>query len=129
MGSGLMDRLLGDLMKDDASHGLVNLALERLHKMPTDGLSFAILISRDPELVAVIESCLQLFDNGLLLLRHLILWRKSIVRIDTKFALRKISDMSHARLHREILPEKPLDGPGLRGAFDDDEMLGHSAGG
>ena len=59
-----LDRFLRNFMEDHAAHG--NLGLEDLEKVPSDSLTFAVLISCQEEFVGLFEELLELGDLFLL---------------------------------------------------------------
>ena len=56
VGERLFDGGLGDLMEDHAMNG--DLGLEHLDQMPGDGLTLAVLVSGEIELVGLLEKLL-----------------------------------------------------------------------
>ncbi len=90
-----------------------HLRLQRLHQVPGDGLSFAILIGREVQRVGMLQRVPQ-FGNGFLLVRADDVIRfESIFDVDAELAvfrlvggrhlagLRKIADMAH-RCHDRV---------------------------
>ncbi|CAB4917768.1 unannotated protein [freshwater metagenome] len=65
IGGGREDRRLGDLVEDHASNG--DFGVQGLEEMPGDGLTLAVGVSGEIQLVGVLEQAFELCDLALLL--------------------------------------------------------------
>jgi hypothetical protein len=130
---GFVDRLVGDLVKDDPSHR--DVGLQQLDDMPADALAFAILIGREQQLVGSGQLPLELRQMLLLVPRDDVERLETAVDVDTEpcpgllleprrnlvGALRQVAYVAVAGLHLEVLAQDPGEGLGLGRRFDDYE--------
>ena len=70
--NGIENRRLRDFMKDDTA-GMLLIKPENLTQMPGNGLSLAVLIGCEPDLLGLLGSLLQAGHHLLLIFRNLIL--------------------------------------------------------
>ena len=75
-----LDRFLRDFVEDHAAHG--NLGLEDLEKVPSDSLTFAVLISCQEEFVGLFQELLELGDLFLLVGIDNVIRGKAILNVD-----------------------------------------------
>jgi hypothetical protein len=125
VGDGLLDRALGDLVEDHPKHrALAELAaaLEQLVDMPGDGLALTVGVGGQIERLAVLELLGDGLDVLLVALDDLIFHREAVVRIDRPLLGDEIAHMAIGGHDLEAGSEVLLDGLGLGGRFDDDEI-------
>ena len=96
-------------MKHD-SLGPRGVESENLIKMPRNGLSLAVLITREPHHVGFLRLTLQSRHEFLLLGRNFIYRGKIIGNVDAEILLVKIADMSVARHHLVVITQKFFNG-------------------
>ena len=75
-----LDRFLRDFVEDHAAHG--NLGLEDLEKVPSDSLTFAVLISCQEEFVGLFQELLELGDLFLLVGIDNVIRGEAILNVD-----------------------------------------------
>lgn len=93
MGDSMFDSRLRDLMEHDTIY-LRRIDTESLTEMPSDSLSFSILIGCYPYLLGSFCILLEFCDSFFLFRRYLIFWDESTRNIDTKVFSRKITYMA-----------------------------------
>ncbi len=121
-------------MEDHPPHG--DLRLEHLEQMPGDGLSLAVFIRREQELVGALQELLERRDVRLAVRRHQIDGREVVgdidgVGVDVLVALAQlllqlardgqVTDVTDGGFHDKALPQILLDGGGFGRGLDDDE--------
>jgi hypothetical protein len=123
---GGLDGLLGDLVEHHAEDlGTVLAISEFLLQMETDGLPFAVRVSRQVDFFHLFGSLLQLTDELLLSFDYLVARFKPVVYIDGQVAFGQILDVPQRRLHNVLLAEIFIDGFGLRRRLHDYQSLRH----
>jgi hypothetical protein len=115
----VVDRRAGDLVEHHALHR--HLRLELLEEVPADGLTLAILIGREEELVRRLQRRLQLPDDVLLVLVDDVGRFEAVVHIDAEPFGGQVTDVADRRLDDEIVAQEPGDGAGLGWGFDNHE--------
>ena len=131
----LLDRVLGDLVEDDAADR--NFRLEHLRQVPADRLAFAIGVGREQQLGRVLERGLQVRDLLPLVARDDVVGREVLLDVDAEPApvllldllrhfggrLGQIADVAVARLDPVLVAEEAAERLRLRGRLDDDKRL------
>ena len=118
----LLDRVLGDGVKDDAFDLLVledALLVENVEQMPGDGFAFAIRIGGENDLVGALDGVGDGGDALGALGVHLPEHREIIVGVDGAILGRQIADMAVAGDHIEIAPQIFIDGLRFGRRLDD----------
>ena len=123
----LQDGGLGDLGKHDAL-GLLGLQSERLHEVPADGLSFTVLIRREPHHLGFLRQGFQLGHHLFARGADLVLGGEIVLDVDAFVALGQVPDVPHGRLHHEVFAEVAFNGFRLGGRLYNDEVFGHGGG-
>jgi len=133
MGDGVLNGVLGDLVEDDAFDR--NRRFELIEQVPSDGLTLAVLIRREYELVCFLEQLLELGHLLLLLRRHDIDRLETVVDVDAEArprltlvlgrnlisTLGQIADVSDRGVHDIAVAEIARDAADLVGRLDNDE--------
>ena len=128
----LLDRVLGDLVEDDATHR--NLRLEHLREMPADRFAFAVGVGREQQLGRVLDRGLQMRDLLLLVVGNDVVRREVAVDVDAEAApllfldllghlggrLGQIADVAVARLDAILRAEEASQRLRLRRRLHDD---------
>jgi hypothetical protein len=133
---GALDALARDLVESQALHG--HLGLEHLEQVPGDGLSLAVLIGGEVDLLGVLELGLDLGDDLALLRADHIVGLEAVLDVHRELAhgalalawgqlagLRKVADVADARHHVVLRTKERADGARLRGRLDDHELARH----
>ena len=118
LGDGLVDHLLGDLVKGHPV-GLVVGDVQQLLQMPGDGLPLPVRVGGQIDFAALLGRLLQVADGVLLALDGLVVGLKAVFHVHAQLALGQVPDMAHGRLH--LIPRSKVfpDGLGLgRGLYD-----------
>ncbi len=133
-----LDRLGGDLVEDHPPDR--DLRLEHLDQVPGDALALAVLISREQELVSLLQLLAELGDVRLavggdqveggevLLDVDRILLDVVVAGLDLFFEIggsSQVADVADGGFDHEVITQVLLDGGGFRGGLDDDERAGH----
>ena len=96
-------------MKDNAL-GFIYGQIQHLGQVPSDSLSLAVLIGCQPYGVNLLSQTRQLLDHSLLVGQHLVVGGKSLLDLHAEALLRKVADVTEARLYDVVLTQKTLDG-------------------
>ena len=122
----IVDRVFGDLVKNDSMYGLVDqlaLFLEQFNEMPGNGLTLSIRVSREIQRVCLSQG----LDNGsyvfFIALDDLVFHREAIFRIDCALLGHKVADMAIRSQYLEILAEILLYSLRLCRRFNDYQIL------
>ena len=95
VGDRVEDRLAGDLVEDHPVHGDV-LRLQLVEEVPGDGLTLAVLVRGEVQLVGVLEQRLELGDVRLLVARHHVVGLEAVLDVDREAAPRLVLDAGRA---------------------------------
>ena len=121
----MLDGVGGDLVED---HPLDrHTRVEHLEQMPRDGLTLAILIGREIELVGLLQERLEVLDLVLLVGRHHVERLEMVLGVDAETRplhtficrrdlgrlRREIAHVADRRLDDELVAEEATDGPSL----------------
>ena len=120
-GNGLVDHLLGDLVKGDPV-GLVIGDPQQLLEMPGDSLALPVRVGGQKDFSALLGRLLQVVDDLFLALDRLIIQREAVSHVHAQLALGKIAHMSHGRLHLIAGTQVFSDGLGLGGGLHDHKI-------
>jgi hypothetical protein len=104
-----------------------HLRLELVEEVPRDGLTLAVLVGGEVELVGVLEQALELGDVGLLVAGDDVVRLEAVVDVDghppprlvldlrrgVGGPLGQVADVSDGRLHDEVPAQVARDGAGL----------------
>ncbi len=118
-------RPLGDLVEGHPVD-LLRVLPEDLGDVPGDGLAFAVRVGGEEDPVGLLRRLPQAADDLLLLIEHLVVGLE--VGSDPHVLLDEVADVAHGGLHPVSAPQELLQGPGLGGALDDDQVLAHGPG-
>ena len=122
--NGLQNGGLGDLREHDP-FGLLRLEAEGFHQVPTDGLSFAVLIRREPHGVGFLGEGFE-FGHHLLGGRaDFVLGGEVVVDVHAVVALGKVADVTHGGFDDKVFAEVSFNGLRLGRRLYDDEVFGH----
>ena len=105
---GFLDGALGDLVEDDAVHGLVVqriLFLEQLEQVPGNSLAFAIRVSREIQRVGFLQRAHDRVDVFLVALDDLVLHGEAILGVDRAFLRHEIAHVPVRGQDLEVLAE------------------------
>ena len=106
---GVQDGSLGNLIEHDSLGGL-GVQFQCFLQMPSDGLSFAVLIGCEPHHVGVLHSFLEFAHQRAFVVANLVLRLVVVVHVDTHLFFREVADVAVTRLHGVVFAEKFLDG-------------------
>ena len=132
VGQRCLDRLRRDFMEHHALDG--DLRLKGLHEMPCNRFAFAILISRQIELVGVFQCVLELRHGFLLVRTDDVIRLESVIHINAELAefvllrcghlawLGKVADMTDRCEHGISIPEVSRDFLRFRRRLHDNEL-------
>ncbi len=93
-----------------------------MQEVPGNRLPLAVRVSRQVNLLGSLHARLEILHNLGLVTRNQVLRREIVVDIDAELALGQVPDVPHRRLDLESPSQVLLDGPGLGGRLDDDEL-------
>jgi hypothetical protein len=119
-----LNTLLGDLVKLDTSHRPLE-RREFLRDVPSDRFSLTVRVWREKDLIGLLRRLLQIGEDVLVVLEHLVLRRVAVGDVDVQPRLGQVAHVSLGREHDEVLAEVFLNGLRLGRRLDDDERLGH----
>ena len=111
-GNGLVDHLLGDLIKGHPV-GLVVRNAQQFFQMPGNGLSFPVRVGGQIDPLALSRRLLEVLDDLLLALDGLIVRLEAVLHIHAQLALGQIADVAHGRLDFIARTQIFADGLGL----------------
>src|ERR1043166_8016157 len=119
VGEGVGDRVLGDLVEQDAPHLAPVAQLAR--DVPGDRLALAVRVGGEEHPLRRLGRLLDLGEGlGLFLDGH-VFGREAVLHVHAQLALRQVAHVPHGRLHGIARAEVLPDGLCLGGRFDDDE--------
>ena len=125
---GLGDRTPGDLVEDDAVHGLrvqcPGIA-EKFDDVPRDRLAFPVRVGREVERLRLLHRPAQGLDVLLVALDGLVVHQEAVVRLHRAVFRDEIAHVPVRGEDLVIGPQVLLDGARLGGRFDDQEVSGH----
>src|SRR2546425_940359 len=117
--SGVGDRVLGDLVEQDAPH--LAAVRELARHVPRDGLALAVRVGGEEHPLRGFRGLLD-FGEGLgLLLDGHVLGREAVLDVHAELALRQIAQVPHGRLDGVARAQVLADRLRLGGRLDDDE--------
>ena len=114
VGYGVEYCLLCNLVKNNALCA-VNGQIEHLCQVPCNGLSLAVFIGCQPHGFGTVCEAREFIYKFALVCRYLIEWLVLVIYIYAETLLRKVTNMSEARLHGVLFAEKLLDSLGFGG--------------
>ena len=128
---GVADRLFGDFVEHQPMDR--HLRLQHLAEVPTDGLSLAVFVRRQIEVLGVLQQVLELADLLALLAGNDVDRLEVVVDVDAQVGpvlllvllgdflgpLRQVADVADAGLDGVAAAEELADRPGLGGRLDD----------
>ena len=130
--TGLLNGLPHLPFGDFVEHDPIDLAIleqapltENFLEVPGDSLSLPVRVRRQVERVTLFESTHDGRDVLLFLLSHGVLHQVPLLGIDSAILLEEVPHMAIGGQHLEVLAQVLLDGLGLGGRLDDDDV-GHS---
>ena len=128
----LADRLADGVARDLVEHHAVHvLAVEvaalgqDLLQVPGDGLPFAIGVRGQIQRFRLAQIFRDALDVALVLVEHLVLHREALVRVDRALLGHEIADVPVGGEHLEVAAQIFLDGLGLGGRLDYDQVVCH----
>jgi hypothetical protein len=125
MFEGREHTFLGDLVEHQPSDLLLVAAAELLGKMPSDGLSLAIGVGCDEDLVDSLGAVLEVLQNLLTARDHFIRRLETVVHIDAELAFGQVADVAHRGDDLVVPAEIFVDGLRLCRRFHHDQCLCH----
>ena len=118
----LQDRLFGDFVERHPPNRLGRL-LQDLGDVPGDGFALAVRVGGEIDDVGLGGGVAKLLHDVLLgRQRHIV---RFVVGADSEILLGEVPNMADRGFDRVVATQELLQGLGLRGALDDDEVLGH----
>ena len=122
------DSVARDLVEHHAVHFLaieITARLEDLAQVPGNGLTFAIRIGGEIQRPRLRERAGDGVHVALVLLEYLVLHGVAVVRVDRAFLGHEIAHVPVGGEHLEVPAQVLLDGLGLGGRFNDDQVVCH----
>ncbi|CAI8209446.1 MAG: Uncharacterised protein [Prochlorococcus marinus str. MIT 9313] len=139
--SGLIKSLSNGFFGDLVKHHPLDrhFGSQQLQQMPADAFALSIFVSCQQQLISLLQSCLQLLDHLLFVLRNHIKrfeirggvhakvgpFLPLLGRRDLTGVVGQVAHMAHGGLHTEVLGQKPSNGSRLGRAFDNDQSVRH----
>ena len=120
---GGLDGGLRDLVEDDAL-GLLGGDLGRLEDVPGDGLALAVGVGGEEDALGLARGGLDLLDDIALVLEHLVGGLEgAALHIDAIAVVGQVANVADGGDDAVLVAEDALDGAGLGGGLDDDQVL------
>src|SRR5213592_2943478 len=120
----LEDRLLRDLVEEHAVD-VPPAPAELLHDVPGDGLTLAVGVGGEVDVLLVLGGLLDLLEHLRLALDDVVLGREVALDVVPELRLGQVHHVADGRLHLVVAPEVLAERPGLGRRLDDDEVPGH----
>ena len=103
-----------------------NIKTKLICNMPSDGLSFAVLIGCDPGLIYLFWDCFKFRKHSLFVWRNHVFWAKIILNINSQAFCWEINGMTIRSLDFEISSEKFFNGLWLCWRLHNDKVFWHN---
>ena len=126
MADGFLNRALGNFVKDNTG-GLCGVNPQHMRQVPTDGLSFAVVVGGDVDFVRFLGERLEFGHARLLLGRNHIRWLVVVLHIHTDFRLGEVANVAVRGRHGVGVAQDTFDGFGFCGGLNDHEARTHNA--
>ena len=107
---------------------LGSLELQDLGQMPGDGLTFAVGVGGQDDLLArgrLADRGAEVADRLLAVLDHHVARLEAVFYVDRQLPLGEVADVAHRGAHVVAIAEEALESPGLGRGLHDDQTLRH----